>query len=293
MHSPTASITITAAHSVAVLLFVLILLGATAALAGGTQAAVHRHDPQDDILQQIGVDERIGAQVPPELAFTDAAGKPVRLGDYFGAGPVILTLNYYACPMLCPLTFRNMIGTMDGIKGLSLDRDFRIVTVSINPAETVAKARAKATETHAMLRGMGDPGRRWPFLLGKEPEIRRLTETIGYHYVKTDSVNFAHPAAIVVLTPDGRVARYLYGMEHAPRDLKLALMEAADGKIGGSPLMNQVILACFHYDPVGRKYTLAAKRIMAGAGVVTLAAVAVPLAIFWRRERQGREGGAR
>lgn len=292
MHSPTTSSTIAAARTVAALLFVLILLGAAASLAGGSQATDHSRDPQDDILKQIGVDERIGARVPPGLTFTDAAGRPVQLGAFLGAGPLILTLNYYDCPMLCPLTFRNLIGTMNGIKGLSLDRDFRIVTVSINPQETVAKARAKATETFTMLRGVEEPARRWAFLSGKEPEIRRLTETVGYRYVKTDEANFAHPAAIVVLTPDGRVARYLYGIEHAPRDLKLALMEAADGRIGGSPLMNRVILACFHYDPAGRRYTLAARRIMTGAGVVTLAAVGLPLAILWRRERKGRKGGA-
>ena len=292
MHSPPTSFTYSAARRFAALLFVLVMLGATAALAGGTQTADPRRDPQDEILAKIGVDERIGARVPPELAFTDADGKPVRLGAFLGAGPVILTLNYYACPMLCPLTFRNLINTMSGIKGLSLDRDFRIVTISIDPDETVAKARDKATETFAMLREVENPERRWAFLSGKAPEIRRLTETVGYKYVKTDATNFAHPAAIVVLTPDGRVARYLYGIEHKPRDLKLALMEAADGQIGGSALINRVILACFHYDPAGRRYALAAKRIMTGAGVVTLAAVAVPLAVLWRRERKGREGGA-
>ncbi|WP_298271838.1 SCO family protein [Geobacter sp.] len=248
-------------------------------------------DPADEILRQIGVDEKPGARIPPELAFTDTAGKTVRLGDFFGDGPVILTLNYYSCPMLCPTIFRNLVGTMAGMKGLSLANDFRIVTVSFDPREPLARARAKEAETHAMLRGIPEPGRRWTFLIGREPEIRRLTATVGYRYVKTDAVNYAHPAVIIVLTPDGRVARYLYGIEQSPRDLKLALIEASDGKIGGSPLMNRIILACYHYDPVGKKYALLASRVMTGAGIVTLIAVGIPLAIFWRRERHG--GGGR
>lgn len=250
-----------------------------------------RRDPADEILRQIGVDERPGARIPPELVFTDTAGRTVRLGDFFDNGPVILTLNYYSCPMLCPTIFRNLAGTMDKMKGLSLAKDFRIVTVSFDPGEPLARARAKESETHAMLRGIPVPAGRWTFLTGHEPEIRRLTATVGYRYVKTDAVNYAHPAVIVILTPDGRVARYLYGIEHSPRDLKLALVEAADGKIGGSPLMNRIILACYHYDPVGKKYALLASRVMTGAGVVTLVAVGVPLALLWRRER--RRGGNR
>lgn len=246
-------------------------------------------DPADEILRQIGVDEKPGARVPAELTFTDTAGKTVRLGDFLGGGPVILTLNYYACPMLCPMTFRNLIDAMNGIAGLSLAKDFRIVTVSFDPQEPLSRAKAKEAETHAMLRGVPDAGRRWPFLIGREPEIRRLAATVGYRYVKTDPVNYAHPAVIMILTPDGRMARYLYGIEHTPRNLKLALMEASDGQIGGSPLMNRLILSCFHYDPVGKKYTLAASRVMTGAGVLTLVVVGIPLTIFWRRERRGAE----
>lgn len=259
--------------------------------AAGRSAAADRipRDPADEILRQIGVDEKPGARVPAELTFTDTAGRPVRLGDFLGGGPVILTLNYYACPMLCPMTFRNLIDTMNGIAGLSLAKDFRIVTVSFDPQEPLSRAKAKEAETHAMLRGVPDAGTRWPFLIGKEPEIRRLAATVGYRYVKTDPINYAHPAVIMILTPDGRMARYLYGIEHRPRNLKLALMEASDGKIGGSPFMNRLILSCFHYDPVGKKYTLAAARLMTGAGVLTLVAVGIPLAIFWLRERRNAE----
>ncbi|AJE04950.1 hypothetical protein GPICK_14405 [Geobacter pickeringii] len=249
-----------------------------------------RRDPADEILRQIGVDEKPGARIPQELVFTDTTGKTVRLGDFFDDGPVILTLNYYSCPMLCPTIFRNLAGTMETMKGLSLAKDFRIVTVSFDPGEPLSRALEKESETHAMLRGTPVPAGRWTFLTGHEPEIRRLTTTVGYRYVKTDEVNYAHPAVIVILTPDGRVARYLYGIEQSPRDLKLALMEASDGKIGGSPLMNRIILACYHYDPVGKKYALLASRVMTGAGIVTLVAVGVPLALFWRRERRsGRE----
>ena len=277
-------------HGTAWLLAVALVL-ALAATGAIAETDPFPRDPADEILRQIGVDEKLGARIPPELAFTDTAGRTVRLGDFFGDGQVILTLNYYSCPMLCPTIFRNLVGTMAGMKGLSLAKDFRIVTVSFDPQEPLARARAKEAETHAMLRGVAEPGRRWTFLIGQEPEIRRLTTTVGYRYVKTDAVNYAHPAVIIVLTPDGRVARYLYGIEQSPRDLKLALIEASDGRIGGSPLMNRIILACYHYDPVGKKYALLASRVMTGAGIVTLVAVGIPLAIFWRRERHGR--GAR
>jgi len=136
-------------------------------------------DPQDAILRKVGVDEKPGVGIPRDLPFTDASGKPVRLADYLGDGPVLLTLNYYTCPMLCPLTFRSLAATMTQMKGFSLARDYRVVTVSIDPEEIPEIARAKANGTHALMPGVHDADARWPFLYGSAGSVRRLAESVG------------------------------------------------------------------------------------------------------------------
>ena len=239
-------------------------------------------DPQDAILREIGVDEKPGAQVPLDLPFTDASGKAVRLGDYLRDGPVLLTLNYYTCPMLCPLTFRGLAATMAEVKDLSPSKDYRVVTVSIDPAEIPEIVRAKANETHALVPGLKDADSRWPFLYGGAESIRRVTEAVGYRYRKVGT-EFAHPSAQIVLSPGGKVSRYLYGFQIPPRDFKLALLEAADGKIGAFSAENVILLYCFHYDPVGKKYMLYARNIMKAAGAVTLILLAGLLAVLWRK----------
>jgi len=239
-------------------------------------------DPQDAILLAVGVDERLGGRIPADLVFTQSTGKTVRLGDYLGAGPVVLTLNYYTCPMLCPLTFRSLAATMDGVKGLSPAKDYRVVTVSINPDEIPEIAAAKARETHALVAGLDDADDRWPFLYGDADSVRRLTDAVGYRYRKVGS-DFAHPTVAIVLSPDGRVSRYLHGIEIPPRDLKLALVEAADGKIGASSAANALLMYCFRYDPAGKKYMLYARNIMKAAGAATAVFLAALLAVLWRR----------
>lgn len=241
---------------------------------------------EQEILRRIGVDEKPGTRIPLDLAFTDDQGRAVTLGNYFTGEPVILTLNYYSCPMLCPLTFRSLIMTMGELQGLSLERDFRIVTVSIDPEETLQRAREKVAETHGMLRGGAASGDRWRFLFGRAPEIERLAGSVGYRYLRLGTNNFAHPSVLMILTPDGRIARYLYGLELKPRDLKLALIEASDGKIGGSTVMNRVLLYCFHYDPAGRKYSLAAVNIMKLAGAVLLLLLGALFLSLWRQEKR-------
>jgi protein SCO1/2 len=260
------------AHLATLLLALLLLLPAVA----------RAEDPQDRMLLEAGVDEKPGAAIPGDLPFSDAAGKPVRLGDYLRDGPVLLTLNYYTCPMLCPLTFRSLAATMTEVKGVTLARDYRVVTVSIDPGEIPEIVRVKADETHAMMPGLPDADARWPFLYGNADSIRRLTESVGYRYRKVGT-EFAHPAVAIVLSPGGTVSRYLYGIEIDPRDLKLALIEAAEGKIGASSVGNALLMYCFRYDPVGKKYMLYARNIMKAAGVVTLVLLAALLAVLWRR----------
>ncbi|MGW8284339.1 MAG: SCO family protein [Candidatus Deferrimicrobiaceae bacterium] len=243
------------------------------------------HDPQDDILKSIGVDEKLGGAVPLDARFRNERGDEVRLGDYFTGEPVLLTLNYYTCPMLCPLTLRKLLDTVENLKGIDLARDFRIVTVSFNPEDRVETARARAGEIHDAMEGIPDPAARWPFLLGDAKAVEALTGAVGFRYRKVGN-EFAHPDAVVVLTPEGRISRYLYGIEQDPLDLKMALLEASGGNIGESTALNQVLLFCFQYDPVGKKYALYARNIMKAGGVLTIALLGGLLLVLWKRGRR-------
>jgi protein SCO1/2 len=243
------------------------------------------HDPQDDILKSIGVDEKLGGAVPLDARFRNERGDEVRLGDYFTGEPVLLTLNYYTCPMLCPLTLRKLLDTVENLKGIDLARDFRIVTVSFNPEDRVETARVRAGEIHDAMEGIPDPAARWPFLLGDAKAVEALTGAVGFRYRKVGN-EFAHPDAVVVLTPKGKISRYLYGIEQDPLDLKMALLEASGGNIGESTALNQVLLFCFQYDPVGKKYALYARNIMKAGGVLTIALLGGLLLVLWKRGRR-------
>jgi len=243
------------------------------------------HDPQDDILESIGVDEKLGGAIPLGAHFRNEKGEEVRLGDYLRGGPVLLTLNYYTCPMLCPLTLHSLLGTVERMKGIDLGHDFRIVTVSFDPEDTPAFASAVAGKIYSEMKGTDDPAARWPFLLGDERSIGALTGAVGFRYRKVGK-EFAHPDVVVVLTPDGKISRYLYGIEQDPLDLKMALLEASGGNIGKSTALNQVLLFCFQYDPVGKKYALYARNIMKAGGVLTIALLGGLLLVLWKRGRR-------
>jgi protein SCO1 len=264
---------------------VSLLLGALL-LAVLIPAPASSHDPKDQVLEQVGVDERLGGRIPEDLAFRDQTGKVVLLAKYFTGGPVVLTLNYYACPTLCPLVFRNLAETAGRLGALTLGRDFRIVTVSINPDESPELAREKSATTYRMLGRTADPGSRWPFLMGNQASIERLARSVGVRYTRLGDHEFAHPNVLIVATPDGRVSRYLYGLEQKPQDLKLALIEAADGRIGASAFMNSALLYCFHYDPIGRKYVLFASRLMTAAMLGVLLLTLGLLVKLWRKEKK-------
>lgn len=262
----------------------------TAASLLPPSGSCHGPETPDEILKSIGVDEKLGGQVPPDLAFRSEEGQSVRLGDYFGKGPVVLTLNYYTCPMLCPLNLRNLLSAAEGMGGISLARDFRIVTVSIDPDERPDSARARAGEMHKEMAGIPDPGTRWAFIYGGRIEIDALTAAVGFRYRKVEN-EFAHPNAVVVLTAEGKISRYVYGIYPEPRDLKLALIEAADGRIGESSLAHRALLFCFQYDPVERKYALYARNIMKAGGVVTLVLIGVLYLFLWKRRKPGARSG--
>ncbi|HEY3346412.1 MAG TPA: SCO family protein [Nitrospirota bacterium] len=272
---------------------VLILLAAFAQAEVKPSGFGMPSDPQDQLLKEIGVDEHLGAVLPLDLRFLDQNNRQVTLRDYFHGSPILLSLNYYKCPMLCPMTFRNLSETIGEMKGFTLGRDFKVVTVSFNPDEKQETAKEKSAETYAMLKTKEpDPSLVWPFLRGNKPEIDKVTRAVGYRYKKTDEVNFAHPTVLIVLSPEGKVTRYLYGIKHDPMNLRLAIIEAAKGRVGQSQALNTILLYCFHYDPAGRKYALAATRIMAGAGALTVMLLGGLILFLRFKGRAGaKEGG--
>jgi protein SCO1/2 len=234
-----------------------------------------------ELLQDVGLDQRLNTQLPLSLQFRDETGRTVRLGEYFGKRPVILTLAYYECPMLCTQVL-NGVASAIGVLKFSVGQEYDIVTVSFDPRDTPERARAKKA---AYIQRYGRPGadRGWHFLTGNSREISALTRAVGFRYAYNASLGqFAHASGIMVATPEGRLSHYFYGIEYWPRDLRLALIEAADHTIGGP--VDQVVLYCFHYDPASGKYSLAVMTVVRIAGVLTL--VAGVTAIVWMRRHE-------
>jgi protein SCO1/2 len=237
-----------------------------------------------ELLQEVGLDQKLNAQLPLNLTFKDESGRTVKLADYFGRRPVILTLNYFECPMLCTEVLNGLTGALTTLN-LSIGKDFDVVTVSFDPRDTPALASAKkANYVRRYRRDGAETG--WHFLTGNEPEISMLTRAVGFRYAYNKAVGqFAHASGIMVVTPEGRLSHYFYGIEYAPRDLRLALVEAGDHKIG-SPV-DQLLLACFHYDPASGKYSLAVMRMVRMGGVATLLVIGGAVVMLRRRERRG------
>ena len=237
-----------------------------------------------ELLQEVGLDQRLNAQIPLNLTFKDESGRTVKLGDYFGSRPVILTLNYFECPMLCTEVLNGLTGALSTLN-FSIGKEFDVVTVSFDPRDTPELASAKKANYVRRYRRDGAADG-WHFLTGNEPEISMLTRAVGFRYAYNKAVGqYAHASGIIVATPDGRLSHYFYGIEYGPRDLRLALIEAADRKIG-SPA-DQLLLACFHYDPSSGKYSLAVMRIVRAGGVATLLVIGVAVVMMRRRERSG------
>jgi protein SCO1 len=235
------------------------------------------------LLQDIGLDQKLNEPLPLTLKFKDEQGREVALGDYFGRRPVILVLAYYECPMLCTQVLNGLASAI-GVLNFSVGKEFEIVTVSFDPGETPELARGKkAAYIERYKRAGAESG--WHFLTGSQHSITQLTRAVGFRYAYNAEVDqFAHPSGIMVATPDGRLSRYFYGIEYGPRDLRLALIEAADRKIG-SPA-DQLLLACFHYDPKSGKYSLAIMRLVQTAGILTVVAIGLTILMLRRRDRR-------
>jgi len=233
-------------------------------------------------LAGIGIEQKLDQQVPLSLTFRDEAGDTVPLSTYFSQGkPVILALVYYQCPMLCTMILN---GVESSLKAVSLNpgQDFEVVSVSFDPKDTPELA---ASKKQSYLRRYGRPNTAngWHFLTGEESSIKALTDAVGFHYkYDPETRQFAHASGIMVLTPDGRISRYFYGVEYAPRDLRLGLVEASQNKIG-TPV-DQILLFCYHYDPATGKYGAIAMNIVRFAGAAFTVICGAFLLIAFRRD---------
>ncbi|MBV6430541.1 MAG: hypothetical protein IANPNBLG_00655 [Bryobacteraceae bacterium] len=241
------------------------------------------------LLQNIGIDQKMGARVPADLTFADEQGKQVTLGQYLGK-PVILALVYYTCPSLCNMVLRGTVRSVHGIP-LTAGKEYNVVAVSFDPRETFSQAAAKKEE---VIRQYGRPGAEsgWHFLTGSEGAINTLAASVGFRFAYDSNTNqFVHPSCIIVLTPEGRVARYFYGISYPERDVRLGLVEASGGKIG-SPV-DQVLLYCFHYDPANGKYGFVIMSALRAGGVVTAGLLFGFMIIMFRRDAKLGRSGAR
>ncbi len=233
-------------------------------------------------LQAVDVEEHLGEIVPLDLPFIDEMGKPVRLSEYFGKGkPVLLTMAYYKCPMLCTLVL-NAAGQVAKDIAWNPGEEYQMLTISIDPSETPELAKVKKDN---YLKFIGKPGIEdgWHFLVGSEANSKKIAEALGfkYYYVE-EKKEYAHPAVAFVLTEGGKIARYHYGIQFKERDVRLSLVEASEGKIGSS--IDRLILYCFHYDPSAKGYVLMATNLMKLGGLITVLILGGFLVMLWRKD---------
>lgn len=265
----------------------VMMLAAFLCMALGTRIAAV--EPRLDLLKQVGIDQHLNAQISPDLMFRDESGREIRLGDYFGRRPLILSLVYYGCPQLCT-TVLNELSVSLNVLPTSVGDEFDILTISFDPAETPGLAMKKKAEyLRTYRRPMAPQG--WHFLTGDKASIEQLTRTVGFRYLPDPQFpgQFIHAGGLVILTPSGKVSRYFFGINYAPKDLRLALAEAKEEKAG--TLSDAILLFCFHYDPHSGKYTLAILNFLKVGAVLTL----IGLGTFWllsiRQERRRFAGG--
>jgi len=239
------------------------------------------------ILREVTIAQRLNEPIPPEIIFRDENGKAVHLGDYFGTKPIVLSLVYFDCPALCTEVLNGELRTMKAIS-LDLGKDFDAITVSFEPKDTPELAKAKR-DVYAGQYGRPGARENWHFLTGDQPSIDALTQAAGFHYAyDSASRQYAHAAAILVLTPHGRIARYFYGVQYPGRDVRLGLVEASEGKIG-TPT-DHALLYCYQYDPATGKYGLMVMNVVRAAGVLTVLVLGIFMFVMFRRERNHPSG---
>jgi protein SCO1/2 len=264
-----------------------------AAVGGGSAGAqVLIKEGQFEPIKGLEVVEKLGQKIPLDLEFTDADGKKVKLAQYFNQDhkPVVLALVYFRCPMQCPTIMNKMVQRFNGVDW-KIGEKYNVITVSFDPSETVADADRQRTVLHTSYIPKVDPQTLeagWPVLTSNDPmAARKLADAVGFPYkYLPESNEYSHGTVIFVLTPDGTISRYLYGVDYPSDQLRMALLEASDGKIGST--MDRIIFFCFHYDPSTGKYTVAVVRLMRVGGIFSMAFVGVVLARMLMVERKRR-----
>jgi protein SCO1/2 len=240
-------------------------------------------------LREVGFDQRLGETVPLDITLRDEAGRAVRLGNYFRGKPVALNLVYFECPMLCTMALNGLTGAL-GTLSFEPGREFEMVTVSFDHREGPELAAAKKA-TYLKRYGRPQAAAGWHFLTGDAAAIQALTRAVGFRYTWDDATaQFAHPSGLVVLTPEGRIARYLYGVEYTPKDLRLGLVEASEGRVGTA--VDQAVLFCYRYDPMTGKYGLLVMRLVRVGGVLTVLALGTFIVVY-RRPRPAEANAVR
>jgi protein SCO1 len=233
-------------------------------------------------LENVGIEQHLNAQVPSDLTFHDDTGKAVKLGDYFGYKPLILNLVYYNCTMLCGEALAGLASAMRLVK-FDVGNEFDVVTVSFDPRETPEMAAAKKKD-YVGRYGRANAAAGWHFLTGEPDSINALTKAVGFQYQYDPKTNqYAHATAIMVLTPQGRISRYFYGVDFPPKDLRMGLVEASQGKIGNA--VDAVLLFCYHYNPETGKYGAMVGNILRLAAGATVLILGMLLFILWRLDR--------
>ena len=244
-------------------------------------------DPE--LVEKIGLDQNLGDQLPLDLVFADERGAKVKLGDYFGDKPVVLSLVYYECPMLCTQVLNGLLRSLRVLK-FDVGNEFDVVTVSFDPRETPELAAGKK-EVYVGRYGRDDADTGWHFLTGSQDQIDRLTEAVGFRYeYDEESGEYIHASGIMVITPDGTLARYFYGIDYAPRDLQLALVESAKERIGDA--VDQLLLLCYQYDPATGKYGFAIMNSLRIGGGATVIAIGAFVVVMLRRDRRNAAKGS-
>lgn len=235
---------------------------------------------------KVGIEQHLDAQLPLDTMFRDESGRVVRLRDYAnGSRPILFAFMYYRCPMLCSMVMEGLVSTLTSLT-FDAGKEFDVVTISIDPRDTPRDAAAKK-DKYVKRYGRLSTANGWHFLTGPESAIRKVADTVGFHYAyDPQSDQFAHGATLMVLTPQGRVSRYLYGFEYKPRDVRLALVEASANKIGTAT--DAILLLCYHYDPVTGKYSRGAMAFVRAGGAATVIALAGFIFVMVRRERAAR-----
>jgi protein SCO1/2 len=241
-------------------------------------------------LFDVGVDEHLDAQVPLDTVFKDESGKMVRFGDYIdGKRPVLLVLAYHSCTTLCPFVQNGALESMKGIQW-TIGREFDVITLSIDPRDSPAMAADKKKSMVASYDRDG-AAKGWHFLVGDDQNAHRVADAVGWKYHRDGQGEFAHPSAVVLLKPNGRVARYLYGIDFPATDLRIGLLEASEGK--SITTVERVLLYCYHYDPNGRKYSLLATHVMQVGGGLTVLLLGMFIGGLWLRERRKKNASPR